>query len=294
MIYDLTGNHDLSMLPGLGGVFQIYSNPLLTGITHTASTEVFTRYEARTCDITGNHDLSMLPGLGGVFQIYSNPLLTGITHTASTQTLSQYYLNGCDISGTHDLSMFPNLEGALHLYSNSNLTGVTLPTTIGIFSQVLIHNCDLQGTLDLSMLPGLGGFLQLQSNSLLTGVTFPLTSQTFKNNVNSINNYAFTLNNCDMGYSSFLPLSGATLDVNYVQGATIDLSNNNMLASEVNHYLVDFDNISTNLNPSGWTGTTLNISGTNAAPDSSSGGFDGVAALSSLTGGTNNWTITTS
>jgi hypothetical protein len=144
------------------------------------------------------------------------------------------------------------------------------------------------------MLTGLGGRFQIFDNTLLRTITFPLTSQTFKNNSNSNLNYAFSLNDNDLNYCSFLPLSGATLDVNYAQGANIDLSDNGMLVSEVNHYLVDFDNLSTNLNPSGWSGVTLDISGSNAAPDSSSGGFDGIAALSSLTGGTNNWTITTS
>ena len=92
----------------------------------------------------------------------------------------------------------------------------------------------------------------------------------------------------NLDYVNFLPLSGASIT------GDIELQNNNMSVTDVNHILVDFDNISTNLNPSGWTGTTLDISGTNSAPDSSSGGFDGIAALSSLTGGTNNWTITTS
>ena len=63
--------------------------------------------------------------------------------------------------------------------------------------------------------------------------------------------------------------------------------------NKIKEYLNKY-NISTNLNPAGWTGTTLDMGGTNDAPDGSSGGFNGLAALSSLTGATNNWTITTS
>jgi len=129
------------------------------------------------------------------------------------------------------------------------------------------------------MLSGLGGYFYIMGNPNLTSITHPLSTEEF----NAY--YAFS---CGLDYVNFLPLSGITIT------GDIRLYDNNMSVTDVNHILVDFDNISTNLNPSGWTGTTLNISGTNAAPDSSSGGFDGVAALSSLTGGTNNWTITTS
>ena len=72
------------------------------------------------------------------------------------------------------------------------------------------------------------------------------------------------------------------------------MPNASMSVTDVNHMLVDFDYLSSTANPFGWTGVTLDISGTNATPDSSSGGYDGIAALSSLTGATNSWSITTS
>ena len=74
-------------------------------------------------------------------------------------------------------------------------------------------------------------------------------------------------------------MSGGTFD----SSSTIYLYDNTMTATEVNHFLTDFDNI-------GWTGVTLDISGSNSAPDGSSGGFDGITARNSLTGKT--WSIT--
>ena len=66
-----------------------------------------------------------------------------------------------------------------------------------------------------------------------------------------------------------------------------------MLTEEVNHILVDFSGNAT-YNPTGWSNIDLDISGSNAAPDSSSGGYNGLAAISFLTGSPRNWVITTS
>ena len=78
-------------------------------------------------------------------------------------------------------------------------------------------------------------------------------------------------------------MSGVTLN----SGSTILLNDNNMTAGEVNHILDDFTSTT-------WSDVTLEIGGTNSAPDSSSGGYDGVAAIDTLTGVTRNWSITTS
>ena len=89
--------------------------------------------------------------------------------------------------------------------------------------------------------------------------------------------------NCDLGYVDFTPFSGLT----NVNGCTVTLSSNNMTAGEVNHILVDLDSISVG----GYTGRVILISGTNAAPDGSSGGFDGLTAKSNLI--TKGFTVTT-
>jgi hypothetical protein len=155
--------------------------------------------------------------------------------------------------------------------------------------------------LDLSPLTKLGGassgvsysIVRLQNNINLTNIIFPNTNQFFKNSSNSEGNAAFDLFNCNLDYVDFTPLSGATLVSGTTQGIPrISLRNNNMSATDVNHILVDFSNIAT-YNPTGWSNIRLNISGTNASPDSSSGGYDGLAAITTLTGSPYNWIITT-
>jgi hypothetical protein len=64
-----------------------------------------------------------------------------------------------------------------------------------------------------------------------------------------------------------------------------------MIADEVNQILVDFSGNAT-YNLIGWDNIDLDIGGTNANPDSYSGGYDGLAAVSFLTGSPRNWTIT--
>jgi len=59
---NIVGQLDMSGWDNLGGIFYIWDNPLLTGITHTESTQPFSAYYAQSCGLTGNHDMSMLPG----------------------------------------------------------------------------------------------------------------------------------------------------------------------------------------------------------------------------------------
>ncbi len=295
---DLTGTLDLSMFPKFGKDFRVYGNPNLTRIIHTATTETFTNYQVYSCDITGNHDISMLHNLGtnvGAgfgFTMNSNPNLTGITHTYSPQVINEYTVTSCDITGNHDVSML-DIAGQFSMGTNPNLTGVThISASTRTFTNYNLQDCGITGTHDISMFTGLGKTIRMYNNPNLTDVKFPLSTELFYNDVGV--NYAIMLDTCDLDYVNFLPLSGVTMDVNSTYGATITLEDNNMSVTDVNHMLVDFDYLSSTANPFGWTGVTLDISGTNATPDSSSGGYDGIAALSSLTGATNNWSITTS
>jgi len=288
---DLTGNHDLSMFPNLGGNFRIDENSNLTGITHTASTQVFTLYWAYFCDLTGNHDLSMFPNLGGDFRIYQTPNLTGITHTASTQVFTYYGSANCNLIGNHDLSMFPNLGGYFSMQGNSNLTSITHTTSTQVFSTYLAYSCNLTGTHDLSPLQALGGAVIMFTNPNLTDITFPYSTQTFANQTAAATGRALTLNNCNLGYIDFLPLSGATLDVNSLNGASIGLEDNGMSAAEVNLTLFDFYELNNTYSQPGWSGVTLDISGSNAGPDATSGGVDGLTSQTRLVNDYG-WTIT--
>jgi len=321
---DMTGWDNLAYSVGTG--LDVQDNLELTAITNTYSPHAFYAYSIKYCDITGYLDLTMFPGGISYCYLEGNPKLSGVTFTATSHNLERLYIHGCDLQGHLDVSMFSNFPSYFAVQNNNSLTGITFPTApndnIGVtyfyigpsITGVLdisfnnfkgdfyVHNnpnltriihgpssdvfnnywaqlCDLTGNLDLSMLTGLGGDFIIRDNPSLTGVTHTASTQNFDN---------YWANDCDLGYINFLPLSGVAMNL------SIKLQDNNMTAADVNHILVDFDNLSTNLNPSGWSGVTLDISGTNSTPDSVSGGHNGLTALGSLTGITNNWTITTS
>jgi hypothetical protein len=298
----LTGNLDLTPLSGLGGVFQVHSNKLLTGITHSVSSRIFTNYYAYDCNLTGNLDLTPLSGLGNDFRVFSNSGLTSVTHSVSVNDFNVYWVANCNLIGNLDLTPLSGLGGEIIFNNNSNLTSITHSTSVRNIINYQGHNCNLTGTLDLSPLTKLGGVnsgvtvsvVRIYSNPNLTNIIFPNSTQFFKNLSNSSETRAFSLSNCNLDYVDFTPLSGATMVSGTTQGrATIELQNNNMSATDVNHILVDFSNIATSNHPR-WSEVTLNISGTNAPPDSSSGGYDGLAAITTLTGSPYNWIIQTS
>lgn len=95
---NLTGVLDVSMLTGLGGVFDVHNNPLLTSITNPTSSEIFTIYWAYDCNLTGTLDLSGLTGLGGVFIVRGNPLLTAVINPTTSQTFTSYHVYNCAVS----------------------------------------------------------------------------------------------------------------------------------------------------------------------------------------------------
>jgi hypothetical protein len=313
---DLQGEHDISML-NLSGTITLRNNANLTGVTRTSTTNNINNYVLRTCDITGNHDMTIYPNLGGNFEMQSNPNLTGVTHTATTRTFTNYELNACDITGNHDMSMLPGLGGNFNISSNVNLTLNTLggsflfysnpnltdfnfnPTgSTETFTRFQGYDCDLTtSNFDLSIFPNITKTINLHNNPNLSGITFPTSVGTFSNRGPSSNNdTSIGLNQCNLGYVNFYPLSGATMDVNDASGCDIFLQDNNMSTTDVNHIFVDLSGITSN-NLSTWSGVTFNIGGTNSAPDGSTGGYNGLSALSYLTGATpsgGGWTVITS
>ena len=296
---NLTGNLDLTPLSGLGGEFRVQSNVGLRGITHGNSSNSMTNYTAHDCNLIGNLDLTPLSGLGGNFQIFNNPLLTGVTHSISPNNFTQYDVSDCNLIGNLDLTPLSGLGGIFTLANNTNLTGITNPTSIRNFTEYSLNICGLIGVLDLTPLSNFGGvssastcIFGVSSNSFLSGVTFPVVNTFFKNVNNNDALAAFRMFQSNLDYVDFKPLSGATLMSGTTQGAPrITLQNNNMSTTDVNHILVDFSGNAT-YNQTGWSNINLNISGTNGAPDSSSGGYDGLSAISFLTGSPYNWTIT--
>jgi hypothetical protein len=295
----LVGNLDMTPLSGLGGNFQVQGNPNLTGITHSPSSNNFSVYFVNNCNLTGNLDLSLLFGLGGDFRFNNNSNLTSVTHPSSINTFSVYQGNNCNLTGNLDLTPLSGLGGQFIVNSNPNLTGITNPITNNNIIAYQASSCGLIGTLDLSPLQKLGGssvnsfgIVRLHNNNL-TNIIFPNSTQFFRNLSDLSQFRAFSLQSCNLDYVDFTPLSGATMVSGSTQGrATIELQNNNTSAADVNHILVDFETIATNNHPR-WSEVTLNIGGTNDDPDSSSGGYDGLAAIATLTGSPYNWIIST-
>jgi hypothetical protein len=296
---DLIGNLDVSMLSGLSGTFSVGSNSSLTGITHTPSSNTFTLYSVGSCNLIGNFDVSILSGLSGVFSASFNSNLTGITHSNSSNIFTNYSVNNCGLIGNLDLTPLSGLGGNFNFHFNSNLTGITNPYTTQNFTQYNGYNCNITGILDMTPITNLGGassgstgVFRVNSNPNLTGVIFPTVTNYFKNLSNIENGGVFVMHSSNLDYVDFTPLSGVTLLTGSTQGnPRISLRDNNMSAGDVNHILVDFSG-NTTVNPVGWSNVNLNIGGTNADPDSSSGGYDGLAAIATLTGSPYNWTIT--
>lgn len=253
---NLTGNHDLTMFPNLGGYFNVAGNNNLTGITHTASTNVFTSYIAYN-GLVGNLDLSMLSGLGGIIGLANNPNLTGITLPISTQPIQGFEIPSCNITGTLSLSGFSSL---------GSISSATTST------------------------------FKFYSNSNLNNILFPIGDGYLSNDANNAINAAIGLFSCNLGYVDFKPLSGCTILSGATVGLPrFELFDNVMTTADVNRVLSDFDLIST-LNYSGWTATSgttggyINIS-LNSAPDGSSGGFNGTGATVNLV--SKGWTVIT-
>ena len=294
------GNLNLTGLTSLGGVFSVALNSKLTGITNPISSSVFTNYECWGCDITGQLDLSTLTGLGGNVSLQDNLNLTGVTFPNTNTLFNRLTIYQSNLIGNLNLTGLTALGGNFGVFTNPNLTGITHGPTSQTFTNYEVYNCNLIGTLDLSTLVNLGGsssgltvgVVKTYSNSGITNIIFPNSSKFFKNDSNFESGGAFSLYGCNLDYIDFKTLSGATLVSGVTQGVPIiSLRDNGMIADDVNHILVDFSGNAT-YNPTGWSNVNLNIGGTNADPDSSSGGYDGLAAISFLTGSPYNWTIT--
>ena len=331
---DLTGTLDLRPLGDMGGTIEITGNSNLTEILLSGGTGGFFTINFFNNNLTGNLDLSGFENFAQVFFISipgaaTNVNLTGMTfYTGGSSSLAtqffygglpnyvgtmdlsglkieglfyaqlsgyekiihgehngawlQYYAYNCNLTGNHDLSMLPTFGGAFLIANNTQLTGITHTASTAVFGDYWASGCDLTGTHDVSMLTGLGGNLRLYDNTSLIGLKLPLIT-TLPQGLFSV----IDLHNCDLGYVNFLPLSGTTFNSDPMY-----LQDNTLTAGEVNHMLEDFLYLAT-VGP-WWKGITLNIAGDNSPPDTTSGGFDGMAALASLTGSPYNWTVTIS
>lgn len=222
----------------------------------------FTHLYAYGCNLS-TLDLSTLINLGGDVRVYNNPNLTTLTNPTSNQVFTFYWAYNCNL-GTLDLSGLTSLGGNIQLYNNPNLTSIVFPNTTQLISTLLIQQCGYS-TIDLSPLSNLSNEIRVHTNTNLTNIILPSNSNTF---------LIFYVFNTNLGYIDFTSLSNM-MEVN---DSDVQLQNNNMTVGEINAILVDLDSISTG----GFTGRTIDISGTNAAPD---GGVNPAIAGVDQTGG---------
>ena len=203
-------------------------------------------------------------------------------------TVLKLYENGFDLTEL-DISniRIPQSTNQIELsiYDNPAINSITrFADETGRLGQVDISDLDFQGILDLSGYDLVGNqhrTFELLNNPNLTGAAIGQHIAAYR--TINISNTGFTVNNLTTFISNLLNIPIAN------NNGTLNLSSLNYTTAEVNQVLEALDN---HLQDSGYA-VTINISGTNAAPDSSSGGFDGTAAITSLVNKNYNVTVST-
>jgi hypothetical protein len=281
----LEGSLDLSMFTAWGenSVLSISQNSDLTTIVFSLIISgPPAAVDLSENNIQGTLDLSMFENFSTIetnILLNNNQALEHVTFASSVSgKISKLNISECDIQGTLDLSMFDDFvidtDFEILLGSNYNLQGVSFAGSIsGSLGLLDISSCNIQGALDISMFTvfnysgtGSGARILLQGNTGLTSISMP----TAAGRLESFQAWGCT----SLGFVDFSGLSGVTDH----DSCSISLAGNGMTVSNVNHILVDLDAISAT---GMWTNRIINLVG-NAAPDNSSGGYNGTAAKASL------------
>ena len=276
---NLTGIVDLSnytFTSSAGGDWRFDNNPNLTGATFNSTklTGGQIRLGFDDCNISGVFDLSKVSNLARI-DCSRNSGITGITLPETTfydDSNIQLIVvaNDCNITGNVDLSLTSFVSGSFN--DNPNLTHLEFPafsttTQAGIYAV----NCNLTGVIDLTPynVGNRGGKVSFGNNPNLTGITMWTSS-----NIDTSQNFSFV----DCSIDSYIDFSGLTGFMDALN-VGIRLENNLLTAAQINQMLDVLDGLATSAVGS----TNFRFDGTgNSAPDSSSGGVDGLAAKSSL------------
>ena len=285
---DLTGTLDLSAMQRTGGLFRLWDfhgNANLTEIKlPDNSATIAINIYAYNCNLTGVLDGSMFKA--GNILMNNNPNLTEIREFAAG-SVGSFDASDCDLTGMLSQSNYKirNL-GTFIANNNQNLTGVLFgEAAIGPVRVIGFENCNLS-VLDLSPIGP-----QCNAASFACSGNSNLETLTFANGPRLLTGGAgapFRLTDfqgCNISTTNFNVLAAT----NWPTVACRVLFDGNALsAAEVNKILVSLDATATLGDPN----TDIDISGgTNAAPDATSGGIDGVAAKASLIG--KNFNVTT-
>jgi len=190
---------------------------------------------------------------------------------SSTGIVSTIWIYNTGIVGILDLSKISafTTNADIRIYSNASMTGLTFASTItGIINNLSLHSNSFAGTLDLSKISSYTNTstLDLHNNISMTSILFPLS--TITGFIRTLSLYGCS----SLGYVDLSNLKTGVSSLNW------GLYNNGWSAAVVNQVLYVANSISV----AGFTGRVINVGGTNVDPDTTSGGFDGVAARTSL------------
>jgi surface protein len=262
--YGATGTYDIKL--------GVVSTSAFTGLTCDTCSLVSINLQSDklgTLNFSSNNltslDLSNCP-VEGQFLGHTNPSLSSIIFASTGNSVfTDFRVYNCALTSL-DLSNNP-VSGIVNISGNPSLTSVTFASSgnAQVYS-LSMNQCNFS-TIDLSNVP-IRGVINFRLNPSLSSILFASTGN---GAITTFRAYGCSISNIDFSIFSSS------------NSCTIEIYDNAMTAAEVNLQLV-------NLDGTGWINGTLNIAGTNAAADSTSGGVDGLAAIASLQA--KGWTIT--
>lgn len=265
------GNGDISMY-NLAPVITYADSSIKTVKLFGKGTCIITSIDLNNDNIVGTVDLSN-SAFNSLTSIYfqTNLLLTNfvapVANNANILALSMYSTGLTSL----DLSIFSKFASSaiIYLHQNSSLQSLIFAASItGTISNLTIYSTGLIGVLNVSMFTAFiaaGAYFDLYSNPAITSIIFG-------SNILG----TFKTIRCYDTPGCFSPLAFAT-PMN-IASSFVGANNKGWSAAQVNQFLHEINTLVS----SGISGRSINISGTNAAPDRSSGGYDGIAEKAAI------------
>ncbi|MBA4411134.1 MAG: hypothetical protein C0397_17165 [Odoribacter sp.] len=203
--------------------------------------------------------------------IYSNPQLTGITlPSVITGALEQFNVSYNGIVGDLYLTALVNFNSSASISLNNNpITFVYFANTVsGLINSIDMRSCNIDYLASFTWLQKwtANASIILMNNPNLNAIHFSTNPH-----VGSLQ--SLDVRSCALSNASFAGWVSAM----QAAGLVYIYQDNGMTAGEVNRLLWELNVVATN----GSSGQIF-IAGTNAAPDSSSDGYNGIAYKASL------------
>lgn len=254
--------------------FRIYDAPIYS-IGPSASD-----LSNRTLDFTGLNITNYLTvsNLVGSSDVFNEIILPSSAFSPSGVNEVRFQHGSFSSIDISNINWTTSNSKQLWLIGNTLLsTIVSTPSISGRFNTIYTYGCPLLTDLDLTPYElSTNTQLYLSNNNPL------LTSLTFSSSTYSTIRLLYFFNTGLSTAPNFTDIPNAT----EVNNSNINFSSGSLDATNVNKILVDLDTNSTNA----FTGRLISLAG-NAAPDGTSGGFDGTTAKANLI--TKGFTVTT-